>query len=64
MNKSKWKRDFWYIQGEDDIPLEEIVRAVLPESRAIEVLTDKEGAELENPAAPRRYRPRPSKESS
>jgi hypothetical protein len=64
MNKSKWKKDFWYIQGEDDIPLEEIVRAVLPESRAIEVLTDKEGAELENPAAPRRYRPRPSKESS
>jgi hypothetical protein len=63
MNKSKWKQDHYYIQGEDEIPLEEIVRAVLPESSEIEVLTNKEGAELEKAAAPRRYRPRPNEEN-
>jgi len=43
MNKSKWKRDSWYVHGEDEIPMERIVRTVLPEPNDIEVLGHKEG---------------------
>jgi hypothetical protein len=59
MNKSKWKRDHWYIHAEDEIPLEEIAREVLPASTEIEVLLFAEGLALESAAAPTRYRDRP-----
>jgi Clp amino terminal domain, pathogenicity island component len=62
MNKSKWKRDHWYIHGEDEIPMEDIVRSLFPGDE-IEVLTDREGSRLESALAPRRYRHRPNKES-
>jgi len=41
--------------------MEAIVRSVLPEPNDIEVLGHKEGLELENAAAPRRYRERPTR---
>ncbi len=61
INKSKWKRDHWYIHGEDEIPMEEIVRKALRGRKGgtIEVLPFAEGAALESAAAPRRYRDRP-----
>jgi hypothetical protein len=56
-NRSKWKRGFWYLVGEDDIPMEEIVRRALSGSAGqVEVLTFVEGATLEHANAPRRYR--------
>jgi hypothetical protein len=61
MNKSKWKREHWYIHGEDEIPMEEIVRSLLPGDE-IEVLTAREGSRLESASAPRRYRDRPNEE--
>lgn len=66
VNKSKWKKDFWYIQGEDEIPMEEIVRKALKgkAGNLVEVLSHDEGLTLENATAPRRYRPRPKKETS
>jgi len=59
MNKSKWKRDYWYVHGDDAILMEAIVRSVVPEPNDIEVLSIEEGARLENAGAPRRYRDRP-----
>ena len=64
VNKSKWKKDHWYVHGEDEIPMEEIVKATVPQRTEIEVLSNEEGSNLENAAAPRRYRDRPKKESS
>lgn len=64
MNKSKWKRGHWYVHGEDEIPLEEIVTTILPKSTEVEVLSNDEGSKLEHAMAPRRYRDRPGKESS
>lgn len=61
INKSKWKRDHWYIHGEDEIPLVEIAREALPSGTEFDVLSHKEAAELENVRAPRRYRDRPTK---
>ena len=62
INKSKWKRDYWYVHGEDEIPMEAIVRSVLPKPNDIEVLTNEEGSKLENASAPRRYREQSTKE--
>ncbi|HKX75108.1 MAG TPA: Clp protease N-terminal domain-containing protein [Acidimicrobiia bacterium] len=59
INKSKWKRDHWYIHAEDEIPLVEIAKEVLPRGTEVEVLSDREGSELESVRAPRRYRNRP-----
>jgi Mn-dependent DtxR family transcriptional regulator len=63
-NKSRWKRDHWYVNGDDEIPMEEIVRRALQGRPldSIEVLSFDEGLELENAAAPLRYRDRPVKE--
>lgn len=65
-NKSHWKRDFWYVHGEDEIPMEAIVRGALKgkAGNLVEVLSLEEGLELENATAPRRYRDRPKKEPS
>ena len=62
-NKPKWKRDSWYVHGEDEIPMERIVRTVLPEPNDIEVLGHSDGLKLENAAAPRRYRERPTEDA-
>lgn len=37
-NKSKWKRDHWYVVGEDHIPMEAIVRRVVKDRGSVEVL--------------------------
>lgn len=65
-NRSKWKKGFWYVHGEDTIPMEQIVRRGLKGKHRdlVEVLTFAEGMELEKAMAPRRYRPRPKKETS
>lgn len=63
INKSKWKRGHWYVHGEDEIPMEEIVTAILPKSTEVEVLSNDEGSQLENAMAPRRYRDRPRKDT-
>ena len=64
-NKSHWKRDFWYVHGEDEIPMEEIVRKALKgkTGNLVEVLPLEEGLELESAIAPRRYRDRQTKET-
>lgn len=59
-NSSRWKKGFWYVHGEDEIAMEEIVRSAVKDKQAVEVLSYKEGGELESAAAPRRYRARPS----
>ena len=63
-NRSKWKRGYWYVNGDDEIPMEEIVRRALKgrPKDSIEVLTFEEGLGLESGSAPRRYRDRPAKE--
>jgi hypothetical protein len=58
-NHSKWKRGHAWVRGEDDIPMETIVRRVVKEKHAVEVLPNDEGLALEGVKAPRRYRPRP-----
>lgn len=64
-NKSRWKRDHWYVNGDDEIPMEEIVRGALKgrPKDSVEVLTFQKGLDLENESAPRRYRDRPAKET-
>ena len=58
-NRSKWKKDHWYIQGEDEIQMEEIVRSAVKDKVSVEVLPNDEAIELEKSSAPRRYRSRP-----
>jgi hypothetical protein len=58
-NRSNWKRGHWYVHGEDDIPMETIVRRVVKDKKSVEVLPLDEGVALESAAAPRRYRRRP-----
>lgn len=58
-NKSKWKRDYWYVHGEDEIEMEEIVRSAVTKKEMVEVLSHEEAVELEQSSAPRRYRSRP-----
>jgi|GEM_PF-1120885 len=58
-NSSKWKKDYWYVHGEDEIAMEEIVRSAVKDKDLIEVLPNEEAIELEKASAPRRYRPRP-----
>jgi hypothetical protein len=58
-NKSKWKRDYWYVHGEDEIQMEEIVRSAVRDRDLVEVLSNEEASELERSSAPRRYRSKP-----
>lgn len=58
-NKSKWKRDYWYVHGEDSIPMEQLVREVIIEPEQVEVLSFEEGLRVEKEGAKRRYRDRP-----
>lgn len=55
-NSSKWKKGFSYVHGEDDIPMEEIVRKAVKDKRSVEVLSNEEGIELEKDSAPGRSR--------
>jgi hypothetical protein len=57
-NRSEWKRGHWYVHGEDDIPIETIVRRAVKDQKSVEVLPLNEGMALENATAPRRYRQR------
>ena len=59
-NVSKWKKGHVYFEGEDEIPMVDVVRRALRGKRndAIEVLSHAEGLALEREAAPRRYRDR------
>lgn len=61
-NASSWKKGYWYVQGEDRIPMEAIIRMALKgkSTNLVEVLTLQEGLDLENADAPHRYRDRPS----
>ncbi len=58
-NRSKWKRGHWYVVGEENIPMETIVRRAVKDKKSVEVLPFNEGMALENATAPRRYRQRP-----
>jgi hypothetical protein len=58
-NRSKWKQGHWYVHGEDQIPMETIVRRAVKDKKSVEVLALSEGIALENETAPRRYRQRP-----
>jgi hypothetical protein len=57
-NKSKWKKGYWYVHGEDEIDMEELVRGAVSDPSVVEVLTPEEGARGESARAPRRYRDR------
>lgn len=63
-NSSKWKKGYLYVHGEDEIPMEEIVRRAVKAKKQVEVLPFKEGMVLEHASAPRRYRDRPQKEKT
>lgn len=58
-NSSKWKKDYWYVHGEDEIQMEEVVRSAVKDRESVEVLPHEEAIELEKSSAPRRYRSRP-----
>ena len=63
-NRSKWKKGYLYVHGEDQIRMEEIVRRAVPDKKLVEVLSFQEGMALENASAPRRYRQRPQADAS
>lgn len=58
-NKSKWKKDYWYVHGEDSIPMEQLVREIIAEPEQVEVLSFEEGLRVEKEGAKQRYRDRP-----
>lgn len=51
-NRSKWKAGYWYVQGEDEIPMEEIVRGVVTDPSTVDVLSSEDGHRRENVEAP------------
>ena len=51
-NRSKWKAKHWYVHGEDEIPMEQIVKSVAIDPATIEVLANTEGLERESARAP------------
>lgn len=46
-NRSKWKRGHWWAIGEDDIPMERIVRQAVRDKGSVEVLPMEKGTVLE-----------------
>ena len=58
-NKSKWKKGYWYVHGEDVIPMEELAREVVVDRSEIVVLSDDEGTRAEAEGAKMRYRDSP-----
>jgi hypothetical protein len=58
-NQSKWKKDYWYVQGEDSIPMEDLVREVITDPTEVVVLAFEEGLEVEKEGAKRKYRDQP-----
>jgi hypothetical protein len=46
-NQSTWKTGYWYVQGEDEIPMEQIVRSAVTDPSTVIVLGLGEGAERE-----------------
>jgi hypothetical protein len=58
-NRSNWKRGHWYVHGEDQIPMETIVRRAVKAKKSVEVLQLSEGMALENATAHRRDRREP-----
>lgn len=46
-NQSSWKPGYWYVNGEDEIPMEQIVKSAATDPSTIEVLDFKEGNERE-----------------
>jgi hypothetical protein len=57
-NRSKWKKGYWYVHGDDEIDMEGLVRRAVRDPSLVEVLSPEEGARGENSRAPRRYRDR------
>ena len=50
-NRSKWKAGYWYVHGEDEIPMEEIVRGAVSDPSIVEVLSPDEGNRRESATA-------------
>jgi hypothetical protein len=46
-NRAKWKEGLWYVHGDNQIPMERIVRAAVRDETTVEVLDGIEGARLE-----------------
>jgi hypothetical protein len=65
-NESRSKRGYWYVVGEDEIPMEEIVRSVVKDAGSVLVLPHDEGQGSESSERGRRRapgaRPRPKPE--
>jgi hypothetical protein len=57
-NRSKWKHGHWYVHGEDQIPMETIVRRAVKDRKSVEVLPLNEGIALENATAPLKIPPK------
>lgn len=51
-NRSKWKPKHWYVHGEDEIPMEQIVKSVVKDPTMVEVLNYADGLERESARAP------------
>lgn len=50
-NRSQWKRGYWWVAGEDHIPMEEIVRRAVKDKGSVEVLSHDEGLAREKTKA-------------
>jgi hypothetical protein len=46
-NQSTWKPGYWYVHGEDEIPMEQIVKSAVPDPDTIIVLGFNEGMDRE-----------------
>ena len=57
-NRSRWKKEHWYVVGEDSIPIEAIVRRAVRDPADVEVLPFADGSARE--AAPTRPSPTPA----
>ena len=51
-NRSKWKAGYWYVHGEDEIPMEEIVRGAVSDPSTVEVFSLEDGQRTESVEAP------------
>jgi hypothetical protein len=46
-NRSKWKKGYLYVTGEDEIPMAKLVRGAVKDKQSVEVVSFREGLDLE-----------------
>lgn len=51
-NRSSWKKGYWYVQGEDEIPFERLVKSAVSDTSSVEIMDMREAFERESKARP------------